>query len=290
MSLFDHPKFLIILFVGVIIAIPTMAFLIKQRVSFQSTASNPYSRTVTQISTDSAKEVPKNLPINSLPDNPSLQPTPTPSSDEGLTAQVSFGPTLNFKIIIQGRPGNNHATNGLFVGISSGPPKINPSYLLSFTVKVPASGIYQGLSLAGLTIGNTYTAYLKGPAQIASASAFVVNANKAELNSGLPLNLISGDLNEDNAINDSDYKIAKSYFGSTKTSSNWNENVDLNVDGVINTWDLGIISSNMNKVGAGDLYISRVASGSANLATQSGVLTPPTQGSTGGYWLWVPSF
>lgn len=288
MNLLDHPRIMLIVFVGIIVAIPSLAFLIKTRTSFKSSASQNYTQAVTEEATGSAKEVPKDLPQDiSAEDDES-----SGSTDEGLGAKVTFGPTMKFQIIIQGRPAGKQGVKKLFVGLATGSPTTNPQYLLTFEVPVPDTGIYEGMSLAGLTIGNTYTAYLKAPAQIATSSAFVVRPNVTDLNSGLPLKLLSGDLNEDNAVNASDVTIAKSYLGKITSSVGWNENIDLNLDGRVNTIDLAIILSNINRTGAGDLYISRIASGSAEIATESGQLTPPTQGgsSSGGYWMWVPSF
>lgn len=291
-----HKKASLAVFIILILSIPSLAFLIKQRTSFGSKASQGYDRTITKESTSSAKEVSKTLSLDSLDQAKS---TPAPSSSggvEGSTAQLTFGPTLNFQIVIQGRPTDNQSMNDLFVGIASGNSKSNPQYLLSFTLKVPNSGIYTGLSLAGLTIGDTYTAYLKGPVQIASSSAFVMAPNITALNSGSPLTLQTGDLNQDNVINSLDYTIAKNNFGKTSKSPDWNPNIDFNLDNVINTWDLAIILSNMNRTGAGDLYTSHVASASAKPATSSGLLRTPSIGGPGGgspqggYWMWVPNF
>ena len=283
-NLSTNYKILLFIFIGLIVSIPALSFLIKQRVSFESGAANfNYDRTITQESSSSAKEVPATLPLADIAN--STTPTtssPSPAEDAGLSAQVNFGPTLNFKIVIDGRPSNKQGTKNVFVGLAAGDPATNPSYLLSFTVDVPDTGVYSGLSLAGLTINNTYTAYIKGPAQIASASAFVVRPNITELNSGSPLNLISGDLNEDNIVNTLDYNIAKGLLGKTSNSVGWNENADLNKDGVINLLDLAIIIKNLGKVGAGDVYTS-------HSATQSASIKSTNQGSIGGYWLWVPS-
>lgn len=284
--LFNHTKIVLVIFLILIIAIPSLAFLVKQRSSFYATTDSEqsYNRTVTFEATSGAKEVPKDLPADILKQGSSKESeeeTTSTESSDGLSAQVTFGPTLNFKLKVQGRPPNKQSLK-TFVGLSADPPgKSNPQYLLSFSVDVPDSGVYTGLSLAGLTIGNTYTAFIKGSSQIATASAFAVNPNVTELNSGLPLNLISGDLNEDNVIDSTDYTISSSYLGKTPTSPGWNGSIDLNADNIVNTLDLAIILSNMNRTGAGDQYISRLATKSANLNKVS---------PQGGYWMWVPEF
>ncbi|MBI3486091.1 hypothetical protein HY025_04080 [Candidatus Daviesbacteria bacterium] len=282
---FSSQKLWIVIFLIIIIAIPTGAFLIKQRRDTQNnTLQQNYNKTVTKDSTSSAKEVPKNLPIDVIL-NGGSDSSNSASASQTPAAQINFGPTLNFKVNLEGRPASNQATSNMFVGIAAGSiPTTNPQYLLTFTVPIGADGSYSGLSLAGLTIGNTYLAYLKGPAQIASSSAFVVQPASANLNSGTPLTLLTGDLNEDNIINSLDYGLAKNNFGTTSSSANWNANMDFNLDGIINVIDLGYIRKNLNKVGDGNLYISRVS-------TTSAILNQPSQGGVeGGYWMWFPKF
>lgn len=303
----EHKKIFIVIFIGLLVSIPSLAFLIKQRTSFESDAAGvkTYSSAVTDESTSSAQEVPKDSPFDTLLGNQGQKPSPTPASsddeDLGLSSELTFGPTLNFKLSIEGRPTNNQAAK-IFAGLASGDPIDNPSYLLSFSVDIPATGVYQGLSLAGLTINETYTAYIKGPAQLATASAFVVRPNISELNSGFAINMTSGDLNEDNIINNSDYQIELSAYGTTPSSPNWNSNLDLNKDNLVNLLDLSIITKNLGKVGAGNVYVSKVSSGSANINPQQ-LIKPSSQGNTtssgktgpgstgtGGYWMWVPEF
>ena len=139
--------------------------------------------------------------------------------------------------------------------------------------------------------------FSKGPAQIATAVTFVVTPTGATLNNGNPIALISGDLNEDNKIDAADYAIAKGLVGTIPTSAKWNPIADLNVDGVVNNWDLEIINHNLGKTGDGGPWYSRiggVATTSAELQTP-----PPNVGGEnssftpyakpGGYWMWVPA-
>ncbi|MBI2011659.1 hypothetical protein HYS91_02720 [Candidatus Daviesbacteria bacterium] len=276
---FQNRKALIGIFVGLIIAIPTLTFLLKTRVGFQSQASTdqPYNQTVTDKTKDK-----KGLSLEDL-----TKDTKGATDSAEITPKVGFGPTLNFKIQLQGRPKSDQSTS-LFIGLAEGDIKVNPPYLLTFTIDIDKTGIFEGLSLAGLTVGSKYSAYLKGTAQIASSSTFTMGGATNILNSNNPILLTTGDLNEDNTIDSLDYNIAKAAMGKTSKSPNWNGVIDFNLDRVINNLDLSIIVKNMSKTGAGDLYISKVSS-------QSGILTPST-GSTpnelptprGGYWLWVP--
>lgn len=286
----ENPKVLIIIFVTILIAIPSLTFLLKYRVSSESSAFTPqeYNRTITQQSASSSAQELSNLPLDELLELDNQDGTATSSAEATPTPAVSFGPTLGFQLNIQGRPGNNQGGT-VFMGISTGAPSDDPEYLLTFTVTVPKTGIYTGLSLAGLNVGEQYTAYVKGSAQIATSSAFIVNPFASVLNSGLPLSLVSGDLNEDNVINNVDYNICVGYYGLTTSSPGWNENIDLNKDGIINTWDVAIILSNMNRVGAGDVYSSTATnSASLNLPSlpQGGI--EASSSTKPGYWMWVP--
>ncbi len=189
-----------------------------------------------------ASETKKNLPITSpLPSNQNLVSLPgktlgsqlnvTPSPEPSTTTATSFGPTLSLKVNLEGRPSDNQKTR-LFIGILEGLVTSSPKFLLSFTVDLPTSGEYNNISLAGLTIGNRYSTLLKGSAQIASASAFIMSPTVSNLNASQAINLLSGDLNDDNTVNSADYSIAQKALGLTSTQSNWNENADLNKDGI----------------------------------------------------------
>lgn len=201
------------------------------------------------------------------------------------TLPSTFGPTLNLKLILEGRPHGKMASK-IFVGIVDGTiSSQTPKYILSFYIDLPDSGLFEGLSLAGLNAGTTYSAVLKGPAQIATSSAFAMSPTITNLNNGKSLTLLSGDLNEDNTISSADYSLAREAFGSNSSSANWNPNIDFNLDGIINSADLAIILKNMTKTGSAGVWGSTPATKSASLEPES-----PSIGSPSGYWLWVPGF
>lgn len=273
-------KLLIGLYVFLILSIPIGAYLVSQSQIFKSKAYEPKKTNLTTkaptlTATSSADE---------LLDNAATPvPQATPSSPEIAT---SFGPTLSLKASLEGRPANKQTTK-LFVGILEGPITGNPKFLLSFTVELPASGEYGNLSLAGLNPGSRYTALLKGSAQIATASAFTMSPNVSYLNEGQAINLLTGDLNDDNIINSSDYTIIQKTFSSTVKSSNWNENADFNKDGAVNSFDLAILSKNLGKTGATGAWTSPIPQN----ASSSASLSSPSTGapnSPGGYWIWIP--
>lgn len=277
-------RLLLAVYIFLILSIPVGSYLSSQYQNTKSKASEekpkatvkPTSRTATS----SAKlQLLKASENNLDAQTPGSTSSPEPSSP---TIANSFGPTLSLKTILEGRPAENQATK-LFVGIMEGILSNNPRFLLSFTVDLPESGTYSDLSLAGLSPGTTYTALLRGTAQIATSSAFTVSPTVTNLNEGQPLFQLTGDLNEDNVINSSDYSILQKAFGSNSQSENWNELADFNKDGVINVFDLSIISRNLNKIGASGTWTSTIP----KAATSSGAINP--QGSQG-YWIWVPGF
>ncbi len=312
-------------FLLILISIPLSFSLLKNSQIFQSQASNEkvpatINQHITKVATKSAtatQEVPADSPLSDLKkmleDAPgssstapgTAEPTPTPA------VNLAFGPTLNFKVTLEGRPEGKNAAK-VFVGIASGNVTTKPTFILTFTVDVPDSGAFSGLSLAGLNPGSTYTAYIKGPGQVDSASTFSMGATETNLNQGQALNLLSGDLNEDNTINSADYTVAKSLYGATSSSSNWNPRADFNNDGVINNLDLAYVTKNFGKTGDSGVWYSPTPTASASAtptpgsgggpqgniegistssAKQSGGYDSPNGFSnrSGGYWMWVPA-
>lgn len=283
-------RLLLGMFIFIILSIPLGAYLVSQSKTYSSKASEPKL-------TKAVKNTPKpasspnslakellSLSKSSL-SNPDNSPSPLPEASSPTIA-TSFGPTLSLKAALEGRPDSKQATK-LFVGIVEGTLLANPKFLISFTVDLPDSGIFNNLSLAGLNSGTKYTALLKGAAQIATSSAFIMSPTVTNLNNGQPIDMPSGDLNEDNVINSADYTIAQKALGATQTSTNWNKLADLNIDGKVNVFDLALISKNLGQIGVSGAWTSplpKVSTPSASL-TQSAIGSPD---NTGGYWLWIP--
>lgn len=276
----------------ILISIPVAATLVKNTQIFNSGAfekgtpekgSQQYIVGAIPSPSPSPKEVPTSSSLSELEaliqnstnqsSTPSVSTTTTPAPTPEVN--LAFGPILNMIIEIEGRPAGKQAAKA-FVGLSSGSVKVSPTYLLTFTIDFPDSGVFKGLSLAGLNPGSVYTAYIKGPGQIDFASTFTMGATETSLNNNQPITLTSGDLNEDNTINSADYTIAKSSYGATPSSKSWNSLADFNQDKIINNLDLALISKNFGKTGASGTWYS-----------------PPPQASSsgtpaGGYWLAVP--
>ncbi|MDO8618912.1 MAG: hypothetical protein Q7R49_03100 [Candidatus Daviesbacteria bacterium] len=279
------------IYVFLVISIPIGAYLASQQQTVKSRAnevSNKIEGSVgPTIATTSAQQEIKNLLASG-----SATPSPTPSPS--ATVIVSYGPTLGFKLSLEGRPSGTQGSK-VFVGITAGlNTGSQQSYLLSFTVDLPDTGEYSGISLAGLDVGSQYTAFIKPTAQIATSSAFIMTPATSTLNSGQALNFLTGDLNQDNVINTADYNIAKASYGTTPGVENWNPVADFNLDGVINNYDLAYITKNMGQTGSSGPWQSTPQTGGVpgNIGGESSASALPnaTVGPNGkpGYWLWVP--
>lgn len=266
-------KIIIVVFIALILLIPSGSFLISQRLKTTNPPGVDYDRAVTK---QSPKEVPKKLPSSKTTaatdkkDNAAEQENGTSGEINRLlessnSAELSFGPTLNFKIQIEGRPAGNQ-TGKIFFGLAAGKPQLNPKYILSFLIDIGADGVYKGLNIAGLEGGQQYTAYIKGQSQIATGAAFTLTPAFNDLGTVI---LLSGDLNEDNVVNTADYAISKAALGTNPSSSNWNADYDINKDGVVNVFDLGFIIRNLSKIGAGGPWISTPATKTATPSASS---------------------
>lgn len=285
-------KVFLAVFIVIIIAIPVGAYFLSTKQE-ENTQSKTSDRTIGEA-TKSAKSSEKGTKQLEKVSQPSTQPTPSATPSQA----VAFGPTMDFTVALEGRPVTYQVAK-LFVGISKGQKVAKPTYLLIYSVDLPGDGQYKGLSLAGLTAGTEYTAYLKGPSQLDSGVTFNMASTVTNLNGGgTAILLLSGDLNDDNVVNSADFSIASSRFGTNENSANWNSNIDFNRDGVINTIDISIIIKNFGKTGD-----SGPVTSTPGTATSSGQLklpvggpdeatssiqppNPPTQKR--GYWLWVP--
>lgn len=261
---------ILVSYLVIIAVIPTAAFVLSKTFNTSSSASNRAPSIKKQITTkleasgssilDEEGVAGEDLSAAPSPQG-SASPSASPTSESDLLVS---GPTMSFSITSQGRPVGGDQSNQVFVGVYEGSQSGStalttggsPTYLVSSTVSVPASGVYQNFSLAGLSIGKTYTVFLKGQAQIATSSAFLMRPGNSALNNGFALYLTTGDVNDDNTINQADYNILTAYFGVTRASSNWNPILDFNNDGIINGFELGMVSKNMAKTGTSGTFVT----------------------------------
>lgn len=280
-------RLLLGVYIFVILSIPVGAYFFSQQDIKTTPSSQPQSsppaKPITKEPSPSPKDTVKIPKPDIIAEDDELLSEDIEPSTPPIT---TFGPTLSFKVNFEGRGANNHSGR-LFIGILEGGLTPNPKFLLSYTVDLPASGEFSGLSLAGLDSGVSYTAILKGPSQIATSSAFVLSPKSTTLNSNSVIFLTSGDLNDDNIINTKDYSLVQTIVGSSKTSQNWNENSDLNKDGVINALDIGILSKNFGKTGASGAWVSPLATSSASLLREE-IIPMGSADETKGYWIWIP--
>lgn len=287
-------KILLFLIIFLVIAIPIVSYVISIRFKADTEGSTQGESSRAVSFSPGPVEVPPTSPLTELKNNLEAQSSPKPNTSTTPNVQVNLGPTLSFKANLEGRPSDNQAGK-VFVGIASGQPTGAPQYLLSFLVDVPANGMFSNLSLAGLSIGSTYTAYLKGPSQIATSSAFILKPTATDLGQ---VTMLSGDLNDDNVINNADAGIIRPILGARPNSTNWNPKADINADNVINNFDLGFITKNTGKVGASGAWTvqPQVSTPSAEMihsapSEHSGQFIggPESPGDkSGGYWMWVP--
>lgn len=272
----------------VILSIPIGSYLVSQNTKIKSKAQEQKNIPAVKITPKPTTSPARQLLDLSKKATPSAGIAPTPLPEPTATTATSYGPTLFLKVALEGRPKSDQSGR-MFVGIIEGDIKTSPRFLLSFTVNIAKDGSYSNLSLAGLTPGSKYSALLKGPAQIATSSAFFMSPAQTNLNDAGPINLLSGDLNEDNQINNLDYSIILKALGTTSAQPGWNANADFNKDGIINTLDLVIVTKNIGKVGASGVWTSPVpiATPSAGLSPDSPPIGGP-EGSIKGHWIWVP--
>lgn len=229
-------RILLGVYVFLLLSIPAGAYLASESQDPNASAKTS-NKTITTV-----KPSPLTTGLKSL--LKTIEPSSSPSSEP--TVADNFGPIMDFILYLEGRPKARQAAK-VFVGIAEGAASKNPTYLLQFTIDLPDDGKYPNVSLAGLTAGNSYTAYLKGPAQIATSSGFIMSAFTTHLNDNKPQTALSGDLNDDNTINEADLTVAKS----------GNLNADFNLDGKVNSFDLSFILKNMTKTGESGVWVSQ---------------------------------
>ena len=297
MSFSKKEKIVLAAIMLLLILIPSGSVLIAQRskISDNSPAGKAPAGPVTSARPDNSTPSKLESDINNTGEDDSDDDYGTSDS----SVKTYFGPTLSFKINIEGRPATDQSGK-IFVGLTAGDNPASPQFLLSFLIDLPKNGEKKDISLAGLSQGTTYTAYLKGSAQIATASAFTIKPTGNDLGT---LTLLTGDVNEDNIVNNSDYDLVKAKLNSKPTSSNWNPIYDFNLDNIVNSRDLSFVTKNLNQSGASGPWYSKSP---FQNPTQTSSAVPVEKESIGGpspepiqdnlmkpdsdgYWLFIPN-
>lgn len=289
-------KIMVVAYVFLILSVPVGAYLASSGESKNTKTSAkefPKPSTITKESTPSAKPTSKTAKSSLIQEiNALTGSTESATETDDLTTPTiatSFGSTLNLTTSLEGSPENKQDSRA-YVGIRSATDTTKTD-ILTFTIDIPDSGVYTGLSLAGLTAGNQYLAVIKPTVQLAKAVNFTMSPSVTELNNGKAIAFLTGDINQDNVINSADYAIVRTVLGTNSKSANWNVSADFNKDGVINLLDIVIIIKNMGQIGDSGIWVSPIPT----VASSSGALapipnTPPvgaTEGSSG-YWIWIP--
>jgi hypothetical protein len=285
-------KLIIAFFTFVLLLIPLSSYLMLQKAQYEHLISTGLLPNQSPVAVAAA---PVTSSHNVMQQPMAAIPTPTPGfilptegAVLGEASEATPSSTLKMSAKMSDRAENNQSAK-IFVGISEGEVQANPKYVLSFLAQSDSLGNFNGVSLNGLNIKSSYTAYIKGVSQLATTKQFLMNSGVNDLGN---LTLIDGDVNNDNAIDQKDLQLVKQNLGKTTSSASFDPNADVNNDGTINGLDLSIVTQNLGKTSSIPIKIPD----QTNLASPSASLSiPPDQGgpestppADGGYWLWIP--
>lgn len=276
---------------AIFLLIPLTSYLMLQRAKFEHLIDVQFPEPSQQASEISMPKTTSSL--QEIKTNIASIPSPTPGfimdGEPAILGAEASSSGLKLRVKMNDRILNNQSSQ-LFVGIGQGEAMVNPKYVLSFLVNLDQNGQYSGISLTGLEPNSIYTAYIKGISQLATTREFSFQTGLADL--GL-ITLISGDVNNDNQIDQSDVLLVKKNMGKNSHSLNFDSSLDVNNDGIINSLDLSIIMQNLGKSGeAGVIFPSQLneATKSAELQNPDVTGSPESSSSAqkNGYWLWIP--
>ena len=115
------------------------------------------------------------------------------------------------------------------------------SYFFTRTVTLNADGSYVLPDLPA----DTYHVKIKGAKWLAAVSDVTVSAGTAALNAALS----TGDANNDNACDATDFGLLTSAYNTNGSNSNYDPNCDLNCDGFVDATDLSLLLGDYDSVG-----------------------------------------
>jgi lysophospholipase L1-like esterase len=118
---------------------------------------------------------------------------------------------------------------------ASGPPT-------TVTASIDATGAF---AFTGVAPG-AYTVHIKGAKWLQRDLQVVVQGTSAATAS---VTLLSGDVNNDNVVDLSDFSELAAAFGAASGDSNWDANADLNCDGLVDLTDFGLLAANFGLQG-----------------------------------------
>ncbi|MFL5731609.1 MAG: dockerin type I domain-containing protein, partial [Chloroflexia bacterium] len=157
---------------------------------------------------------------------------------------VPAGNTLTGHITTQGRPTQPNGLQSvpvtLTLRLASGGPDNEYSATTDasgfFTVSVPTTGIYNWR--------------VKGQQTLATAGSVTISPGLNSQEMGLQL---TGDANNDNVVNASDFAILKNSFGKSQGQLGYDARSDFTGDQVVNALDFTLLRGNFGTAGAGPI-------------------------------------
>jgi len=159
-------------------------------------------------------------------------PTATPALSNTLVGHVTW------QGIPQPDPRNNGITGTLILCVSGSPQ--------NYSVSTDANG-YFTVSVGSLPNG-TYNWRVKGPKYLANSGTLTLSgAPVTNVEMGL---MLTGDCNNDNAVNVLDFGILKPTFGKSIGDPGYDDRADFNGDQTVNIADFNLLKGNFGQGGA----------------------------------------
>ena len=149
---------------------------------------------------------------------------------------TSAGNAVSGKVTLQGYAANNQA-QGLTL-------TFRPASGTAFTraVTPAADGTFSALGIPPAS----YTLLVKGAKWLQKAVPVDATAGDA---GGVTATLLTGDVDNNNAVSAPDYARLKAAYGATPTSTNWQVGADLNGDNRVSAIDYALLKANYGKQG-----------------------------------------
>jgi hypothetical protein len=94
--------------------------------------------------------------------------------------------------------------------------------------------------------GGSYALAVKGDRWLRKVVS--VDSHEGDV-SGLEVTLVPGDINGDNTVDGADFELLAEAYQSAPGTSGWNPRADLNCDGKVNIFDLGLLADGYGKTG-----------------------------------------
>ncbi len=174
---------------------------------------------------------------------PTPSSTPTQTFTSTPTRTPTAAPVLVGHVTWQGRPAQPNALQQVPVTLTL---KLGTTEVNYATQTTDANGFFT-VSVGSLASG-TYSWRVKGAKWLAnSGSVALTGAPNTNAEMGL---MRTGDTNNDNIVNTSDFSILKITFGKTIGDPGYDARADFNGDNAVNTTDFNLLKNNFGLEGA----------------------------------------